>query len=193
MDTALGFRRAGAGDVAEVVALVESAYRGEASRAGWTTEADLLAGRRTDAASVAALVAQPGSVVLVATAPPPGARDGGGIAGCCHLRREGAGAYFGMFAVDPSRQGHGIGRSLLAEASRVAAGEWSSRLMRMTVLRQRDDLIAWYRRLGFEPTGRSEPWPYGDETFGVPLRDDLEFVELARPLGEVIRRRAVSP
>jgi ribosomal protein S18 acetylase RimI-like enzyme len=163
-------------DVEAIVTLVESAYRGDASRAGWTTEADLLEGQRTDAAEVTEILARPGAQLLLAAA------DDGTVLGCCHVepRPDGV-AYFGMFAVDPQRQGLGVGRALIEEARAVAAG-WASREMRMTVIRQRADLLAWYGRLGFLPTGETEPFPYGDERFGRPLRDDLEFVVLAGPV-----------
>lgn len=173
---AVTFRPAGPADVDDVVALVESAYRGDSSRSGWTTEADLLDGQRTDPDQVRALLERPGSQILLA-------ETGATIRGTCHLERIGPRtAYFGMFAVQPDRQGSGIGRSLLARAARTAAG-WGCTEMRMTVIRQRADLIAWYRRLGFLPTGETEPFPYGDERFGRPRRDDLEFVVLAGPTG----------
>lgn len=135
---------------------------------------------------------RPGSLILLAEAAPDGAPDaaapdatgdpGGEMLGCCHLERRGADtAYFGMFAVAPRRQGGGLGRSLLG-AARVRAAEWGCREMRMTVIRQREDLIAWYARHGFEPTGETEPFPYGDERFGRPRRPDLEFVVLAGPV-----------
>lgn len=174
------FRDAGPQDVAPVVEVVESAYRGDSSRAGWTTEADLLDGQRTDPEQVAAMLARPESTVVLAE------RDGR-LLGCCHLERRAAGvAWFGMFAVRPRMQGAGIGRALVAEARRRAA-EWGCTQMRMTVIRQRADLLAWYGRLGFQATGETEPFPYGDERFGRPLRDDLEFVVLS---GEVVAATA---
>src|SRR4051794_14394990 len=101
------FRPARSSDVAAVVALVQSAYRGDSSREGWTTEADLLEGQRADPAMVGAAIA--GTFVLVA-------EQDGRLVGCCQLeRREGYG-YFGMFAVDPGQQGNGLGRTVLAEA-----------------------------------------------------------------------------
>lgn len=170
----LTFRDAGPGDVEDVLALVESAYRGDASRAGWTTEADLLEGHRTDADSVAAIVADPDAAILLA-------EGGEGLLGCCELRRSAAGAYFGMFAVRPQRQGRGVGRRLLTHADAEAVRRFDAAALEMTVIGQREDLIAWYVRLGFRETGERKPFPHGDERFGQPRRDDLEFVVLRRP------------
>ncbi|MFG3301872.1 GNAT family N-acetyltransferase [Micromonospora chersina] len=163
-------------DVAALVDLVESAYRGERSRAGWTTEADLLAGQRTDPDMVSEAVTSPGGTVLVV-------EDGAGIVACCHLERRDDHVYFGMFAVDPGRQGGGLGRDLLAEAERYARDEWHTGEMRMTVITQREDLIAWYERRGYVRTGELSPFPYGDERFGLPLRPDLAFETLRKKLG----------
>lgn len=159
-----------------LVSLVESAYRGEASRAGWTTEAHLLDGQRTDAEAVSTVLRTHGSAVLLAEA-------GGQLVGCCHLeQRAEAEVYFGMFSVRPGCQGQGWGREILAEAERLARADWGARAMVMTVLAQRLDLIAWYQRRGYRRTGQRRPFPYGDERFGVPKRPDLSFVVLAKPL-----------
>lgn len=188
-DGTLAFRFARSGDVPAVVDLVESAYRGESSRAGWTTEADLLDGRRTDTEAISAVVAGPGSVMLLAEAD-------GKLVGCCQLQQRRppptsqtlctspftAGAYFGMFAVRPSSQGQGWGGQILAEAERLAREEWSASTMVMSVLAQRPDLVAWYERRGYRRTGETTPFPYGNERFGVPKRPDLSFAILAKPL-----------
>jgi GNAT superfamily N-acetyltransferase len=172
----LTFRFAGASDTPGIVALVESAYRGEASRAGWTTEADLLDGQRTDAAAVRAIVRSEGGVLLVA-------EDEGRLVGCCQLERQaGNVAYFGMFSIRPGEQGQGLGRLVLAHAEQVARDAWNSRTMVMTVLMQRNDLIAWYERRGYRRTGKTTPFPYGNARFGIPKRDDLAFAELAKDL-----------
>ena len=170
---ALKFRPAGATDVAAVVALVESAYRGDSGRRGWTTESDLLDGHRTDVEAVAALLQQPDDCVLLAEA-------AGALIASCHVQRQGEWGYFGMFAVDPARQGAGVGKRVLAEAERVVRERWHCRGMRMTVIEQRPELLAWYQRRGYQPTGEYEPFPYGDERFGVPRRDDLRFAVLTR-------------
>jgi ribosomal protein S18 acetylase RimI-like enzyme len=194
--SAVSFADATLADVPGIVALVESAYRGDASRAGWTTEADLLDGGRTDADAVRNVISRPASVIMLTyrAAPPARPEDGGHVAAdavafdellaCCQLRDEGDGhGYFGMFAVRPDRQGTGIGRATLAEAQRRVAVEWQCHLLRMTVIRQRTELIAWYERRGFALTGKTIPFPYGSERLSQPKRPDLEFVELTKALG----------
>ena len=174
----LTFRFAEHSDVQAIVGLVESAYRGEASRAGWTTEADLLDGQRTDARAVGEIVAARGRGRLVLVA-----ESDGRLVGCCQLERRPPGeAYFGMFSVRPGAQGQGWGGQILAEAERLAREDLGAGTMIMTVLAQRRDLIAWYERRGYRPTGDSKPFPYGDERFGIPRRPDLSFVVLARRL-----------
>lgn len=169
------YRNATADDVAAIVALVESAYRGNSSRQGWTTEADILDGQRTDAAGVAELLDKPDSRVLLAASE-------GVLIACAHVEKQGAAGYFGMFSVRPDRQGGGIGRAMLAEAERIARQEWGCTEMCMTVISIRDELIAWYERQGFRRTGIYSPFPYGDERFGIPKRDDLRFERLVKPL-----------
>ncbi|HTZ91767.1 MAG TPA: GNAT family N-acetyltransferase [Streptosporangiaceae bacterium] len=173
---ALTFRFAEASDAPAIVALVQSAYRGDASRAGWTTEADLLDGQRTDLQAVERLLATPESAMLLA-------ESDGQLAGSCHLdRRARAETYLGMLAVRPSGQGRGSGRQILAEAERIARLDWGARTMVMTVIAQRPDLIAWYQRRGYLPTGETKPFPYGDVRKGIPRRPDLHFVVLAKRL-----------
>jgi ribosomal protein S18 acetylase RimI-like enzyme len=174
--TGASFRDATEADADALVALVESAYRGDSSRAGWTTEADLLAGQRTDPAAVLDVIRKPGSRILVME------RDGR-IVACCQLEHRADHAYFGMFAVGPAAQGAGLGRRVLAEAERRARALPGVEEMRMTVLDAREDLIAWYERRGYRRTGTTSPFPYGDERFGLPLRPDLRFELLVKKLG----------
>ena len=171
------FRGAEISDVVAVAALVESAYRGDASRAGWTTEADLLDGQRTDAVEVGALIARAGSRVLLAE------HVGGALLACCHIEREAtARCHFGLFAVSPGEQGGGLGRMMLAEAERIAREEWGCAVMAMTVIDVRAELIAWYERRGYRRTGTHKPFPYGDPRCGLPRRADLRFEVLEKPL-----------
>lgn len=171
----LTFRVADEQDIPALVALIESAYRGDASRAGWTTEADLLEGQRTDPEGVGAVVKDPDSLLLTA-------EHGGRLVACCQLERRDQHAYFGMFAVRPDRQGAGLGKVVIAEAERRARTQWAASAMHMTVITQREDLIAWYVRRGYVRTGTMSPFPYGDERFGVPQRPDLAFELLVKPL-----------
>jgi ribosomal protein S18 acetylase RimI-like enzyme len=184
--SSLSFRLATEADIPALVELVTASYRGEASRAGWTTEADLLDGNRIDPEVLRADILRPRSHILVAE------RDGGMLA-CAHVADEHAdqdhadqklesAGYFGMFSVRPGAQGNGLGRSVLAEAERVAREEMGLTLMRMTVIDLREELIAWYERRGYRRTGIKKPFPYGDERFGIPKRPDLRFEVLERQL-----------
>jgi GNAT superfamily N-acetyltransferase len=169
------FRLARHADVAAIVELVESAYRGDVSRKGWTTEADLLDGQRTDPAGVAELIGKAGSCMLLA-------ERGGVLLACANLEKRDGVAYFGMFSVRPNLQGGGIGRATLAEAERIARDEWRAPEMQMTVISVRDELIAWYERRGYRRTGVYSPFPYGDARFGIPKREDLRFELLVKTL-----------
>lgn len=173
--TALTFRDATHDDIDAIVALVEGTYRGDASRVGWTTEADLLDGMRIDAARVRDDLERAGSRVLL------GERDGRLLA-CANVCIEDGAGYFGMFSVLPGVQGGGIGKQMLAEAERIARVEWQLPVMRMTVIDVRDELIAFYERRGYRRTGIHKPFPYGDARFGIPKRDDLRFEILEKNL-----------
>ena len=169
------FRAATAADIPAIVALVQSAYRGESGQRGWTTESHLLDGQRTDAEDVAGLIGRDDSRVLLAE------RDGTLVA-CCHVERQDEAGYFGMFAVNPDLQMAGLGRALLGEAERVVCEEWMTPAMRMSVIEQRAELIAWYERRGYQLTGETGMFPYGQPRFGIPRRDDLRFVYMSKRL-----------
>lgn len=164
-------------DIPAIAQLVQSAYRGEASRAGWTTEADLIEGQRIDATMLAEVMARPGSVVLLA--------ETDRLVGCCELSahdRLSATAYFGMFAVDPTMQSMGIGRSLMDEAERYAREEMGAERMHLVTIHLRTEMIELYERRGFTLTGDTHPFPYGDERYGRPRRDDLHLVAMEKVL-----------
>lgn len=171
----LHFRGATPADIGHIVALVESAYRGESSRAGWTTEADFLDGQRTDADDVAACIDRPHSRIVLA-------EHEGRLLACAHVAEEEGAGYFGMFAVSPRLQGSGIGKRLLAECERIAREEWGLQTIRMSVIDIRSELIAFYERRGYRRTGLFRPFPYGQERFGRPRRDGLRFAVLERTL-----------
>jgi len=172
----LTFRTATVADIDAIAALVTSAYRGDSSRVGWTTEADLLDGNRIDREVLRADILRPRSLVLLAE------RDGELIA-CAHIADDDGAGYFGMFSVQPQAQGGGLGKTVLAEAERIAWQEWQLPVMQMTVIDAREELIAFYERRGYRRTGIKKPFPYGDARFGAPKRDDLRFELLEKPLG----------
>ena len=171
----LNFRDATVDDIPALVALVTSAYRGESSRAGWTTEADLLDGNRIAPEVLREDIEREHSRVIVAS------RDGA-MLGCAHVAIEDGAGYFGMFAVDPQRQAGGLGKAILAEAERVVRDDWQLPVMRMTVIDLREDLIAWYERRGYRRTGIKKPFPAVDPRFGLPKRGDLRFEVLEKAL-----------
>jgi ribosomal protein S18 acetylase RimI-like enzyme len=172
---ALKFRDATPLDVDAIVALVESAYRGDTSRRGWTTEADLLDGRRTGIDDVSNSITQPRSVILLA-------EQNHALLACAHVAEEDGAGYFGMFSVQPHLQGAGIGKRVLAEAERLVGDDWRLPTLRMTVIDIREELIAFYERRGYRRTGVFKPFPYGDERFGLPKREDLRFEVLEKDL-----------
>jgi ribosomal protein S18 acetylase RimI-like enzyme len=173
--TDLSFRAATVADIPALVTLVTSAYRGDVSRQGWTTEADLLDGNRIDPDVLRGDIERPRSRVLIAS-------RGQDMLGCAHVcEQEGAG-YFGMFAVRPSLQGGGVGNALLVEAERAVREDFGLPMMRMTVIDLREELIAWYERRGYRRTGIKKPFPATDPRFGLPKRNDLRFEVLEKPL-----------
>lgn len=170
------FRQAAAADLTALHLLVESAYRGDSARRGWSHEADLLDGQRTDPEELAALLADASQVVLVA-------EQDGGLIGCVAVTGKGQGlTYLGMLSVDPAHQAGGLGRRLVRAAEAEAVERFGATRMEMTVIHRRAELIAWYERLGYALTGERRPFPMQDPRFGLPRVDDLTFVVMARDL-----------
>jgi ribosomal protein S18 acetylase RimI-like enzyme len=171
------YRIASLDDVPALVDLVDSAYRGERSLAGWTTEEALLGGQRIDEAMLAASIADPLHVTLVFER-----EDMRVPFACVALEQREGYAYLGMVTVRPDLQGHGAGRLVLEAAEAYVASHWKRPRARMTVIAQRHALIAWYERRGYVLTGETAPFPYGDARFGLPKREDLYFVVLEKSL-----------
>jgi len=161
-------------DVSSLVALMDCAYRGESSKQGWTTEADLFIGeKRTDETTVTNLIKKPGAVFLKYLS------DNGTIDGCVFLHKKENRLYLGMFSVSPSAQGKGIGKKLLVAADEYARSQGCS-LIYMTVITVREKLIAWYERNGYQKTGKVLPFPV-DERYGIPTQP-LEMLVLEKKL-----------
>lgn len=164
-----------AADIPALHALIERAYRGDSARRGWTHEADLLGGQRTDVALLHAMVADPSQHLLVH-------RSEAGVDACIAVTSKSPDlVYLGMVTVDPELQGRGIGKAVLAAAERRAWANIGASHAEMTVIGQRHELIAWYERRGYRLTGERRPFPE-DPRFGQPKRNDLEFVVLEKRL-----------
>jgi GNAT superfamily N-acetyltransferase len=164
-------------DVADVVALMNRAYRPRGGEAGWSNETDYIDGDRTSEDLLRREIAgNPGARLLICR------RKDGDLQGCVWLEPLADDTwYLGSLTIEPRAQNGGVGRGLLA-----AAEEWvraqGGRAIRMTVVQVRESLIAWYVRRGYRLTGETEPFPYEDTRFGIPKRSDLHFVVLRKEL-----------
>jgi ribosomal protein S18 acetylase RimI-like enzyme len=160
-------------DAEALSALVNAAYRGDTGRQGWTTEADLIDGTRTDAELLRAIMLRPDSVILKYV-------QDNEIAGCVELRKEGNHLYLGMLTVNPAVQKGGIGKQLMRAAEDYALQNGCSRIY-MHVLTDRAELIAWYERQGYTDTGKRKPFDFTDPRYGFPKKP-LEFMIMEKKL-----------
>ena len=175
---ALTLRPAQNDDLAKLAALMNLAYRGIGAVRSWNSEAPYIEGDRTSEAALKDEIAnKPEAFFLLAEedSQPP-------ILGSVWLDSVTADMwYLGSLTIHPSLQNAGLGRSLLESAERWASAR-GALIIKMLVVNVRDTLIAWYRRRGYHPTGEIHPFPYGDNRYGTPLRDDLNFVVLEKKL-----------
>ncbi|WP_019946815.1 GNAT family N-acetyltransferase [Hymenobacter aerophilus] len=162
-----------AADLPSLNRLVNRAYRGEASQQGWTTEAALLAGQRTDEADLREQLDKPGAQFLLARR----AADGE-LVGSVFLQQQGPELYLGMLSVEPTQQAGGIGRQLV-QAAESHARALGCRAVRMTVISVRAELLAWYERLGYQRTPETVAFPT-DTRFGVPLQAEPLVLQVLR-------------
>jgi len=160
-------------DVAAIATLVNSAYRGEHAKKGWTTEADLIDGTRTDAAALSDIIQRHDTTVLKY-------EHDGKILGCVELRIVDNKLYLGMLTVEPNIQGGGIGKKLLVAAEDFGKGKLCKAVF-MTVITIRTELVDWYKRHGYVDTGERKPFHFNDPRFGQP-KQELEFLVLEKQL-----------
>jgi GNAT superfamily N-acetyltransferase len=185
----LHFRVATANDAPLVHPLVESAYRGDESRRGWTTEADLLTGNRIVLPDLLAKITHPAGAVLLAFDTTSHEQDSEkaepALVACCEVsQRSHRAAYFGLFAVSPRRQGGGIGRQVMEYAEEYCKRRWGTVKMEINVLSGRPALVAWYERRGYRKTGANQPFPKEEleKLGGVSLVENLMFEPMEKDL-----------
>lgn len=159
--------------IPELVELVNSAYRGDASKKGWTTEADIISGElRVDEQSIHKMLAEPGAAILVC-------RNVSSIVGSVYLKKENGGLYLGMLSVSPEAQGFGIGKQLMSAAETYAKENYYNSI-HMTVINIRHELISWYERQGYSNTGETKPF-----------HDDPRFGKATQPIHFIVLRKEI--
>ena len=160
-------------NIPQLEILINSAYRGDSSKKGWTTEADLLDGIRTDVDSLKEMISRSGAIILQSFT------EHNVLQGCVYLEKRKNKMYLGMLTVSPMLQAKGIGKQLLIEAEKYAQSQECS-LIEMTVISVRTELIEWYKKHGYKDTGEKRPFP-NDIKFGIP-KQPLEFIVMQKEI-----------
>ncbi len=158
-------------DISSLNTLINSAYRGEFSKKGWTTEANILEGSRTTEEELLEIIQDASNTILKFS-------DNSKIIGCVLLKAKANELYLGMLTVSPELQNSGVGKKLLKQAE-VFAAEMQLPKIVMTVITVREELIAWYKRNGYVDTGAREPFPVSD-VFNPTTQEPLEFMVLEK-------------
>ena len=169
----LNFSIASDADIPDLEKLVNSAYRGDVSKKGWTTEAHLLDGIRTDEENLREMMGWSDAQFLKCTT------SADELVGCVFLKKMEEKMYLGMLTVSPFQQANGIGKQLLNAAEKHALNHGCERI-EMTVITDRTDLISWYERHGYVCTNETRPFPK-DPRYGIPKKP-LSFVVLTKQL-----------
>lgn len=165
------FAFAGLADVPRLALLIERAYRGPEAAKGWTNESEILTGPRSSPAEIEGLIRDKDARFVTAFRAEK-------LVGCALIKREGNGAYFGMFAIDPDIQGGGLGKAMMTRCEEASQELWGATWMRLTVISLRDRLIGWYERRGYAQTGEHEAFPF--DTATGALRTDFDLTVLKK-------------
>jgi len=160
-------------DIPDLIKLINGAYRGDSSKQGWTTEADLLDGVRTDSENLAEMINKNDALILQSF------NENNILQACVYLEKKQHIMYLGMLTVSPLEQSKGIGKQLLCEAEKYAEQQMCN-IVEMTVISLRKELIAWYEKRGYNNTGETKPFP-NDIKFGVP-KQPLEFIIMQKEI-----------
>lgn len=166
------YRTATTDDAPIIADLVNRAYRPTPEHAGWTHESELVSGERTNAQQIIELLQRPDSLVLLAL-------DESNIIGCVHLEKDAEHCYIGMLAIDPTRQAHGLGKQLLAQAEQFGKARFNPEQFRMVVVSARQELIEFYLRRGYQKTNETMPYP-SDAGVGLPKREGMVIEVLCK-------------
>ena len=171
----LGIRLATEDDISAIVRVVNAAYRRDLADSAWTTEAHLVAGPRADGQSVALLISRVGSLILVAECERA-------LVATVHLERVAhAEVHLGMLAVDPTCQAGGIGSALLRAAECHACRSWGTTRITIDVISLRSELMEFYQRRGYRPTGTVMAFP-ANAGVGVPITSNLHLAQMEKHL-----------
>jgi ribosomal protein S18 acetylase RimI-like enzyme len=174
------FRAANKLDAEVIADLINKAYRPESGASGWTHESDLVSGSRTNVDQVVAIISKPDSIILLGI-------KGSEIVTCIHIEKDGSNSYIGMFAVNPTLQGAGVGKQMLAYAEWYASENFSSNRFIMVVVSSRSELISFYQRRGYQKTGSIMDYPLSAGT-GIPKYTGLK-VEILRKRSDITVKR----
>lgn len=158
-------------DAVPISALVNRAYRPDPEARGWTHEAELVSGARTNAGQVLALFKDESTLLVM--------REASLIVACVHVERIDSACHIGMLATDPALQGQGLGHRMLAAAEDLARHRYNATQIKMSVLSSRPELLAYYQRRGYQLTGGVSPYP-ADAGVGTPNRRDLQVLDLIK-------------
>jgi hypothetical protein len=158
----------------EVCALVNSVYRGENAKKGWTTEADFIGGIRITSEKVAEIIARENDVIILALL-------NNNIIGCVHLEKKGSFTLLGMLSVDVNTQDKGIGKILITECERYTKEVYKCSEIKMKVIGRRTELIDYYKRRNYIITGEREEFGSAGETFG-DTKEKLYFEIMSKKL-----------
>lgn len=159
-----------------ISALVNRAYRGDSSRTGWTTEADLLDGKRTTTDDVLALLNRQDVVMLTGWVDKTLM-----VTLCAEWHAEAQVTHLGMIAVEPTAQNRGYGKQMILAAEQLAVARWGTRASQMAVVSVRQTLIAFYQRLGYEATGELKPFPHLPEMWQAKV-ENMQLMTLQKAL-----------
>lgn len=160
-------------DVEEICNLVNLCYRGEASKKGWTTEANMLTGIRVSTEEISDIIRKHDSFIFKFT-------QNNIIISTVLLEIHDNQLYLGMLCVDPNLQNNGTGKKMLKFATDFAIKNNKNKII-MTVISERESLIKWYNRHGYIDNGKREPFP-ASHNKDVISGTKLEFVVLEKTI-----------